>query len=312
MHLPISVVSSETGIAKEVLRKWETRYGFPIPMRDETGNRVYSRDQLDRLKLISKLINDGMRPGQLVPLDAAPLAALYARTVTDTKPVANSPLIACLLERNPASVLAYLRAEVAQLGLEPFVCDLMPRMNAEVGDAWACEAIAVRDEHLYCAAVQKVVQEELARHAGAVRGPHVLLTTPPEELHTLGLLMVEAALTLKGANCVSLGAQSPLAEIVLATQEYGVQIVGLSFSASFPRRRIYPLLKELRAQLPAHVQVWVGGDGVVAAGKVPRGVVLIPSVTAAVTALENFRRRERRQTREHEYDQEREERQTRP
>ena len=299
MHLPISAVSAETGIAKEVLRKWETRYGFPVPTRDAAGNRVYSHEQLERLKLIKKLINDGMRPGQLVPLDPESLAELYARSQTRAKPDAPSPLLASVLERNPFGVLDYLRAQVAQFGLETFVCDLMPQMNAEVGDAWSCGTIAVRDEHLYSAAVQKVVQEELVRHAVSAGWPHVLLTTPPEELHTLGLLMVEAALSLKGANCISLGAQSPLAEIVLAAQEYEAGIVGLSFSASFPRRRIYPLLKELRVQLPAHVQVWAGGDGAVAADKVPRGVILLPSVTSAVTALENFRRSKRVPTGDH-------------
>ena len=40
MNVPISVVSEETGIAKEVLRKWEDRYGFPIPGRDAADKRV--------------------------------------------------------------------------------------------------------------------------------------------------------------------------------------------------------------------------------------------------------------------------------
>lgn len=292
MSLSILAVSSATGIAKEVLRKWETRYGFPLPERDKAGNRVYSSLQLERLILIKKLIDAGMRPGQLVPLDAAGLAALQAGSAGARGREPGSPLVACLHQKDPASLDAYLRAQLARLGLAAFVLELMPVMNADVGAAWASGTIAVRDEHLYSEAVQRLVREALSRHAVPQGRPAVLLTTAPGELHTLGLLMTEAVLALNGAHCISLGAQSPLTEIVLAAREYDARIVGLSFSACFPVRKIYSLLKELRAQLPPHVELWAGGAGAAAAEKMPRGVMLLASGPAAVTALEKFRRRE--------------------
>ena len=47
--LPISVVERETGIPKDLLRMWERRYGFPEPARDAQGDRVYPREQVDKL-----------------------------------------------------------------------------------------------------------------------------------------------------------------------------------------------------------------------------------------------------------------------
>ena len=41
----------------------------------------------------------------------------------------------------------------------------------------------------------------------------MLLTTPPNEPHAMGLLMVEAVLSLEGAQCISLGTQMPLPDI---------------------------------------------------------------------------------------------------
>ena len=63
---PISVVEQETGISKELLRMWERRYEFPIPARDTSGNRMYSRAQIDRLQDINKLLAAGYRPGFVV------------------------------------------------------------------------------------------------------------------------------------------------------------------------------------------------------------------------------------------------------
>lgn len=83
-----------------------------------------------------------------------------------------------------------------------------------------CDDISIRQEYLYTESVQALVRQGLAGHAGAPGAPRVLLTTPPGELHTLGILMVEALMTLEGATCISLGEQTPLPEIASARQAY--------------------------------------------------------------------------------------------
>lgn len=292
--LSISTVSSETGIAKEVLRKWETRYGFPVPARDAGGKRVYTPEQLQRLKLIKKLMDDGLRAGEVVPLDDTRLTALAMRqssAMAGAETRAARPLIAWLLARDPVRLRENLRAELVRLGLGAFVLELMPGMNHAVGEAWASGEIAVHDEHLYTEIVQNLVREALSHVLQPAGWPRVLLTTPPGELHTLGLLMLETVLSLKGAGCLSLGAQSPLPEIALAAQEYDAQIVGLSLSASFPKRKIFPLLKVLRASLPADIQIWAGGAGTAGMDKVPRGTAVLQTLEQAAEALDKYRQR---------------------
>ena len=70
--LTIAEVARETGLGKDTLRVWERRYGFPVPQRDAQGERLYSADDVERLRLIRRLMLQGGRPGQLVslPLDA--------------------------------------------------------------------------------------------------------------------------------------------------------------------------------------------------------------------------------------------------
>ena len=65
----------------------------------------------------------------------------------------------------------------------------------------------------------------------------MLLTTFPGEQHGLGLLMVEALLVPEGAQCISLGLQTPLDDIRRAALAHKVHIVALSFSAAFPVRQ---------------------------------------------------------------------------
>ena len=74
--LPIAAVERETGLGKDTLRVWERRYGFPRPLRDEHGERLYPPEQVERLHQIRRLMDQGLRPGKLLGASEAEFAAL--------------------------------------------------------------------------------------------------------------------------------------------------------------------------------------------------------------------------------------------
>ena len=53
----IAEVERETGLAKDTLRVWERRYGFPTPERDAQGERRYDEAQVQRLRWIKRLLD---------------------------------------------------------------------------------------------------------------------------------------------------------------------------------------------------------------------------------------------------------------
>lgn len=293
-NFSIASVSLDTGIAKEVLRKWETRYGFPTPLRDALGNRLYSSDELDRLRLIKRLMDGGMRPAQVVPLAHVNLLALVQRAKTseaDCRSNTASRVIAWLQQRDPVLLRQNLQAELLAAGLEAFITDGIPSMNSEVGDAWERGEIAVRDEHLYSEIIQELLRGAIAQHADNDSDtlPRVLVTTPVGELHTLGVLMLQAFLSSRGASCLSLGAQTPAQEIGHAADDYCADIVGLSFSPSFPKRRVAAVIKEVRALVAPEKELWVGGQGVTGFDKNIRGVRIMRNFAQVEQALERYR-----------------------
>ena len=87
-HYSIGVVERDTGIGRDTLRVWERRYGFPEPLRTDRGERMYSEVQLRRLQRIRRLLDQGLRPGKLLPLDDAALDALEA----ELQPVTPKPV----------------------------------------------------------------------------------------------------------------------------------------------------------------------------------------------------------------------------
>jgi DNA-binding transcriptional MerR regulator len=72
---------------REQLYMWQRRYGFPAPLRDSFGDRVYPPDQVARLKLIKQLLSEGWRAGAVVPLTESVLQSMLGLTVEDPAPL---------------------------------------------------------------------------------------------------------------------------------------------------------------------------------------------------------------------------------
>jgi DNA-binding transcriptional MerR regulator/methylmalonyl-CoA mutase cobalamin-binding subunit len=289
----IATISLETGISKEVLRKWEERYGFPVPQRDASGHRAYAAHQTARLKLIKRLIDSGMRPARVVALAEEELQSLVGG-LNDDAPASHAGIVAELMTllhaRDRTALAARLKQEVARLGLENFVLEVMCVLNGAVGAAWERGEIGIRDEHVYTEVIQSLVREEISRVTRHDGLPRILVTTPSGELHTLGLLMVDALASSHGACCMSLGAQTPIDELAHAVADYHADVVCLCFSAAFPRRRIFAFLKELRDKLPKPVEIWIGGAGVTGLERSPRGVNVMLTLQELIDAVHKYRR----------------------
>jgi methanogenic corrinoid protein MtbC1 len=265
----ISDVERDTGVAKETLRVWERRYAFPQPLRDVHGERVYPADQVRKLRLVQRLLDLGCRPGKIMQLDHDSLSRMaQERAGAAAAQPAAPPALHAYLAMIKAHQMPELRQQLAklqlQMGIERLVREVIAPLTAAVGQAWASGALAVYEEHLYTESVQTVLHNALfalSQHRAAAPGtPRVLLTTVPQELHGLGLLMAETMFTLHGAHCMSLGVQTPVSEIVAAVASQRADIVALSFSSAISLRDALRSLEELHRRLPATVEIWAGGS----------------------------------------------------
>src|SRR5258706_12204879 len=85
--LHIREVVRITGLRREQLYMWQRRYGFPAPLRDSFGDRVYPPDQIARLRLIKQLLSEGWRAGAVVPLADTALQSMLGLTVEEPAPL---------------------------------------------------------------------------------------------------------------------------------------------------------------------------------------------------------------------------------
>jgi DNA-binding transcriptional MerR regulator len=287
--VPATDLERETGLSKDLLRKWRERYGFPTPENQLNGALGYSREQVLQLRLIKRLLDVGFRPGQVVGKSIAELDRLMgALSGNDVAPLWNSvtgKAIERLRQHDLEGLKALLIEERTKGSLSDFVIDTVAPLVVAVGEAWAQGKIEVYHEHLCSEELIRCLHTEL-RALKPKRGfPRIMFATPPDESHVLGLLMAEAALAEQGAVCISAGSQIAMGELAMAVQGCHANIVAMSFSFAYPTRRVRPTLAHLRELLPSTVEIWVGGAGASHVKRPPKGVLIFGNLQAVTSEL---------------------------
>ncbi len=297
--LSIAAVERDTGLSKDTLRVWERRYGFPTPGRDGIGERAYTLVEVEKLRVVKRLLDAGHRPGRIVPLPIEALQQLTEQTVDQPLRTVETLLASADLRAHLELIRSHdipgLRSELARLlarhGVARFVVDVIGPLNAAVGDAWLRGQMEIFEEHAYTELVQSVLRHAVAGiPEGMAEGaPRVLLATFPGEPHGMGLLMAQAMFALEGCPCVSLGVQTPLWDIVRAAQAYQSDIVALSFTGCTGPNQVVDGLLELRGKLPARVGLWAGGSAPVLHRRRIDGVLPLATFEPLAAELQRWR-----------------------
>lgn len=277
----IGAVERDTGIGRDTLRIWERRYGFPKPQRNEKGERIYPERQLRRLQRIRRLLDQGLRPGKLLPLSEKDLDDVETSLLPEisTPQCESVDQIHEAIRSADASQLELMfQRQYDKQGMQEFILKTVIPLLKTVGEQWAGGSLQIYQEHFFSEQLIRFLNREIANMQKSTDKPRVLLATLPGEEHTLGLLMVVAMLAANGLQSVNLGSDVPMDQIAQAVHQFHADIVGITFSGAYHYKSIRPHLLELRALIPGDVAIWTGGEGVRRLRKLPPGITKFNSL----------------------------------
>lgn len=144
--ISISAVERETGLSKDTLRIWERRYGFQQPIRDAGGDRPYPYTQVDRLRIIKRLVDAGLRPGKLVPCPDKRLLELAQACGQPAPPPGNAHeldrFIALIKKHHGDELAKLLQQQLVVVGLRQFVIETVAQLNVMVGEVVSLGTLA--------------------------------------------------------------------------------------------------------------------------------------------------------------------------
>jgi MerR family transcriptional regulator, light-induced transcriptional regulator len=270
---PIQVVARRTGLTVDVLRAWEKRYGVVKPGRSEGGRRLYSDDDIERLRLLRRASRAGRRIGQVASLSSQELAALIREDEREEVEAGPQPaasettaagffLKACLaaMERFDSRELEdVLTRAMVTLGAQVVIEQIAAPLMRRVGEAWSQGDVGPAQEHLASAVLLRAMGELIGAVEPSGAAPNLVAATPAGQDHEFGALFAAATAAAEGWRVTYLGANLPAEDIAAAARETGAEAVVLSIVYPREEKELEEELKELRLTLPPAVPIVAGG-----------------------------------------------------
>jgi len=270
---PIQVVARRTGLTADLLRAWEKRYGVVEPGRSEGGRRLYSDDDIERLRLLHRATRAGRRIGRVAELSTAELTALVRedereeaealRERRSAGAAAAEPHLKVALDAmerlDARSLESALNRAMMMLSAPVLIEDVAAPLLERVGELWSEGQVRPAHEHMLSAVLTRVLGK-LIESAGPPRlEAGIVVATPAGLTHEFGALFVAATAAGEGWQVTYLGADLPAADVAAAAREVDADVVALSIVYPPEAAEVRRELRDLRRQLPADKTLLVGG-----------------------------------------------------
>jgi len=259
-RLTVAAVARRLGVAPGTLRTWDRRYGLGPTEHSAGEHRKYSRADLSRLLYMHKLVISGVSPSS-----AAQLALSHEGTPSG-EPVAPLPqvdgeLVNTLFRTaqalDPGGIEAILRERLSAEGVVGLWSNLLVPTLHLMGDDWERTGEGIASEHLLSEIIKKILGEGLAIAQPRNEVP-ILLACVGEELHSLAISALAAALAEESIHVQFLGARTPIEVIHDVARRTAPAAIFLW--AQLPQHTAFDKARALPTVRPAP-RIILGGPG---------------------------------------------------
>ena len=269
---PIGVVVRRTGLSAHVIRAWERRHAAVTPHRSAGNQRLYSEEDIQRLKLLSESVNGGASIGRIA---RQPLSVLR-RFVQESRPATPPPEQAFEsygedLTSRLEQAFRYidqidtegLKKELAlwlvNFGITPVIEQLVPQLMVETGERWSDGRYRIHQEHAVTQIVRSFLGGVLDEISSRFAGSTVVTATPPGEMHDIGTFLCAIAASTEGLKVIHLGADVPYPELIHFVHKQETAAILLSIIFASRNMRLVQGLSRLRSMVPPETSIILGG-----------------------------------------------------
>jgi len=272
----ISTVSKRSGVKADLVRAWERRYQAVTPTRTAGGHRVYTDQDIARLKLLNQATGNGHSISQIAQFSLDDLKNLLKNESGAITQTSNSSAVsACdrvhlaedYIEKCYAAVLAFdakmleshFENAIVELGSEAFIEHLLTPLLTRIGERWKTGELRPVHEHMTSSVIRSLTYILRNNNPCSADAPRMIVSTPMGQLHELGALLAAIMAELSGWQVTYLGANLPAEEIAAGVKYTGASALTISLSFATDDHVVPKELRRLKKLIGNDVALIVGG-----------------------------------------------------
>ncbi|MBT2257169.1 MerR family transcriptional regulator [Priestia megaterium] len=257
----IKAISNMVGIQPGTLRAWERRYQILNPVRNDSGHRLYTEEDLRKLKWLTEKVSGGFTISQAVSLletESSTLGTFEEEGEVDSPQKIRDELLTMLLSFEEGKAQDLINHAFSLYSVEKVVIDILGSLLVTVGDMWEKGQITSAHEH-YTTQVLKT-RISMIFYSLPSNGllPKAIAVCGPNETHEVGLLVFTLFLRRKGFEVIYLGSSIEDKDVELIVKEVDPTFLFMSCTMMENAEKTLNLTNQMIKKFP-HLKVGLGG-----------------------------------------------------
>lgn len=257
----IKAISNMVGIQPGTLRAWERRYQILNPVRNDSGHRLYTEEDLRKLKWLTEKVSGGFTISQAVSLletESSTVGTFEEEGEVDSPQKIRDELLTMLLSFEEGKAQDLINHAFSLYSVEKVVIDILGSLLVTVGDMWEKGQITSAHEH-YTTQVLKT-RISMIFYSMPSNGllPKAIAVCGPNETHEVGLLVFTLFLRRKGFEVIYLGSSIEDKDVELIVKEVDPTFLFMSCTMMENAEKTLNLTNQIIKKFP-HLKVGLGG-----------------------------------------------------
>ncbi len=259
--LTVAAVARQIGVAPATLRTWDRRYGLGPSEHNDGEHRRYCPGDVARLMTMRRLIVAGVSPAEAAEQAKNFKGVIKVKKIVEEFEVREEVvdvIYKALQSFDRAFVEETIAHEIAEYGVEGAWSDVIVPTLFLIGQDWETEQKGIEVEHLFSEILKRTMHNQVVELKKPLNSRPVLLAAVGEELHSLPVYALAAALCDRNIQTYVLGARTPLEALSAMVSRCAPPAIFLW--AQLPKNAEEKYWREIPSIRPAP-RIVVGGAG---------------------------------------------------
>lgn len=260
-NLSVAAVARLLGLAPSTLRTWDRRYGLGASSHEAGSHRRYSPSDVAKLMTMRRLIATGVAPCEAAEIAISHKGLLKIEKINyehESRDELVKALYKAACNFDKAFIEKEIYKDLAQYGVDSTWSQVMSPLLFLVGKHWEETGEGVDIEHLLTEVLIRILRDCVKKVKQPLNSRPVLLAAVGDELHSLALHALAAALAERRIETYFLGSRTPLGAISAVMKRSAPPAVFLW--AQLQENALPEYFQELPVMRPAP-RIVLGGPG---------------------------------------------------